>query len=456
MKKTKIIGTIGPASLQLDELERMYKKGMDCVRINTAYGSPNLYKSVMDNVREIADIPIILDIKGPEIRLQAEEDKHVEEGDLLEIGFEKGEFRFNHDIYSEISVDDEIFIDNGKIRSQVVGKEKGKLKLRFLEEGGLSDGKGVNIPSKQLLTPTLTEKDLSLIEFAKEMNIDYLAYSYTRNARDINHLRSKLKNSDIEIIAKIENLAGLNNFGEILDSADSIMVARGDLGIEISLEKVPMAQKSIIRQCNIKGKTVITATEMLESMIEKPEPTRAEVSDVANAILDGTDAVMLSGETSIGKYPAKSVSMIKRIAKEVETNVKSQIWEEKSKTLSETISKAIQRICQDKPIDKIVTLTRSGFTARMISRFKLSQPILAVAPVEGVKRRLEIAFGVIPVHFDYLEKGNKVLSTAKKLLSSGLVEKNETVLFTAAFGTAVKHASNMIEIHEIKDLLNSG
>lgn len=454
MKKTKIVCTVGPSSLELDKLEKMYNQGMDCVRINTAYGSRDRYELVVHNSREIADIPIMLDIKGPEVRLQAEKSTMVERGELLEFGSNES-FGFNHDIYSEMSVEDIIYLDNGKIKTQVEEKEDDRLKLRVLRGGELSDGKGVNIPGGQLSVPALTEKDEKLIDFGRGMDIDYLALSYTRNAADIEELISRTEDFDVGIIAKIESFEGLNNFKSILDTSDAVMVARGDLGIEISLEKVPMVQKSIIKQCNEKGKTVITATEMLESMIDKPNPTRAEVSDVANAILDGSDAVMLSGETSIGEYPVESVSIMSRIAKEVEPNIKSQILEEKSKTLSETISKAIQRICQDKPIDKIVTLTRSGFTARMISRFKLPQQIIATTSNKKVKRRLELAFGVKTVHFDYTTKDNKVLSTAKKLLSSDLIEKNDTVLFTAALATNIPHASNLIEIHKIEDLLTA-
>jgi len=240
-----------------------------------------------------------------------------------------------------------------------------------------------------------------------------------------------------------------------LDVSDYIMVARGDLGIEISVEKVPMVQKSIIKSCNEEGTPVITATEMLESMMNQPRPTRAEVSDVANAILDGTDANMLSGETSVGEYPVKSVNTMHKIAREIEPNISSDLSLEKSETFSETISKAIHRICKENTkIDKIVTLTRSGFTARMISRFRLSQPILAVTPSENICKRLKLIFGVEPLQFNYLNNEKKILSSAKRLLSANLVGGDDFVLFTAAIHTNTPHTSNLIEVHRIENLLD--
>ena len=256
------------------------------------------------------------------------------------------------------------------------------------------------------------------------------------------------------IIAKIENFEGVKNFEEILDAVECVMIARGDLGVEIELERVPLVQKSIIRLCNQRGKTVVTATDMLESMIYQPTPTRAEVSDVANAILDGTDAVMLSGETSIGKYPVESVSMMTRIAKETEAAASSHVEDGRFINVSDAISKAIQRICQNMPVDKVVTLTRSGYTAKMIARFRIAQPIIAVTPEERVKKQLELVFGVYPVHIDYRGEKDRILTVAKKLHSANLIDKEDTVLFTAAFRTVLKHASNLIEIHNIRELMN--
>ena len=427
---------------------------MNGARINTAYGDMDQYGMIVNNIRETAEIPIIVDIKGPEIRLRTKRRRIVKKGEVIEVGFRDEEVSFNHDFYDEMRIGDVIYIDNGKIRTRIIEKTNRILRLFVMNGGEIDNGKGVNIPKKQLSIPSLTEKDLKIIEFAKEHNIEFIALSFTRSRKDIENFKANSDGFKGAIIAKIENIEGLRNFEEILDSVNCIMIARGDLGVEIDLERVPLIQKSIIKQCNQIGKTVVTATEMLESMIYEQSPTRAEVSDVANAILDGTDAVMLSGETSIGKYPVESVSMMSRIARETEVAVKSHIEDSGFVNVSDAISKAIQKICRSMPIDKVVTLTRSGYTARMIARFKITQPIIAVTPEERVKKQIELVFGVYPVYIDYRDERDRILAVAKKLHSMNLIKEDDTVLFTAAFRTVLKHASNLIEIHEIKELIN--
>ncbi len=427
---------------------------MNGARINTAYGTLDQYKLIVDNIRETADIPIIVDIKGPEIRLRVKRKRTIKKGDLLEVGFNREEISFNHDFYDKMNIGDDVYIDNGKIRTRVAEKDSGILRLLVRNDGEIDDGKGVNIPNKQLSVPSLSKKDLEIIEFAKEHDVEYIALSFARNVQDVNILKSKADGFKGAIIAKIENFEGVKNFEEILDAVECIMVARGDLGVEIEPERVPLVQKSIIRLCNQTGKTVATATEMLESMMRQPTPTRAEVSDVANAILDGTDAMMLSGETSIGKYPVESVSMMSRIARETETAASSHVEDGNFINISDTISKAVQRICQSMPVDKIVTLTRSGYTARMIARFRIAQPIIAVTPEKRVKKQLELVFGVYPVHIDYRNEKDRIIVVANKLHSMGLINDEDTVLFTAAFRTVMKHASNLIEIHNIRELMD--
>jgi len=454
LKKTKIICTIGPASLQTEMLQRMYQVGMNGARINTAYGTLDQYRLIVNNIRETADIPIIVDIKGPEIRLRVRRKRIIKKEDVVEIGFNHEEISFNHNFYDKMSIGDDVYIDNGKIRTRVVEKNNGILRLLVTNGGEIDDGKGVNIPNKQLSVPSLSKKDLEIIEFAKEYDVEYIALSFTRSVQDVKNLKSEAEGFKGAIIAKIENFEGVKNFEEILDAVECIMIARGDLGVEIEPERVPLVQKSIIRLCNQVGKTVVTATEMLESMMYQPTPTRAEVSDVANAILDGTDAVMLSGETSIGKYPVESISMMSRIARETETAVESHVEDGKFINISDTVSKAIQRICQNMPVDKIVTLTRSGYTAQMIARLRIAQPIIAVTPEKRVKKQLELVFGVYPVHIDYRNEKDRILAVANKLHSMNLISDEDTVLFTAAFRTVVKHASNLIEIHNIKELMD--
>jgi pyruvate kinase len=431
----------------------MYSAGMSGVRINTAYGDTNQYRGIVESVKEIGEIPIIVDVKGPEIRINAKK-RTVHEGDILEVGFNGQDISFNWNFYDKITAGDFIIIDNGKIRTHVVEKANKTLRLKVLSGGEITNGKGVNVPKKQLAVPTLSAKDKELIRFAKEYSVEYIALSFTRNAQDVINVKSEAKGFNGALIAKIENSEGINNFAEILECSDGIMVARGDMGVEIEPEKVPLVQKSIIRLCNQKGKPVITATDMLESMMQQPMPTRAEVSDVANSILDGTDVTMLSGETAVGKYPVESVAMMSRIAAEAEKATRSHVEEEGFTNISNTISKAVQRICQTMPITKIITLTRSGYTARMIARFKISQPIIAVTPDENVKKQLELVFGVYPATIDYQKQKDHILYVANKLYSMNLISDEDTVLFTAAFRTLTKHSSNLIEIHKIEELRN--
>ena len=452
MKKTKIICTIGPASLSRNVLTKMYRAGMNGARINTAYGTLDQYRITIRSLREVADIPIIIDVKGPEIRLKTKDKKTINKGDTFDVG-KNEKISFNNNIYEEMHVGDTVLIDNGRLRTTVTEKRKDTLKLLATTSGEIHDGKGVNIPNKKLTVPTLTSKDLKIIDLAKKRDVEFIALSFTRNAEDVNNLKKEAHGFKGAVIAKIENSEGVENFNEILDAADGIMVARGDLGIEIKPEKVPQVQKSIIRKCNQRGKTVVTATEMLESMTHQPNPTRAEVSDVANAILDGTEVTMLSGETAVGQYPVESVAMMSRIANETEKAVESHVQDEGFINTSDTISKAVQRICQEMPINKVVTLTRSGYTARMISRFKLIQPIIAVTPDNRVKKQLELSFGVYPVHIDYPKEKDHILATANKLHSMGIIRDRDTILFTAAFRTSKQHSSNLIEIHDIRELL---
>jgi pyruvate kinase len=454
LKKTKIVCTVGPASLEAETLERMFQAGMNCVRINTAYGDLDLYKQVVDRVREVADIPVMVDLKGPEIRLRTDKERTVMKGEVLEAGFNGEAISFNHNFIDQMNVGDVVLIDNGRIRTVVTEKADASLHL-LVEEGAgvVADGKGVNIPKKQLMVPTLSPWDLKVIEFAKEQEVEVLALSFTRNAEDVANLKSAAEGFEEAVISKIENFEGITNFKEILKASEGIMVARGDMGVEIEPERVPLVQKSLVRMCNQAGKTVVTATEMLESMMHQPNPTRAEVSDVANAILDGTDATMLSGETAVGEYPVESTAMMARIALEVEKATKSSVEDRGFVNISDTVSSSIQRICQNMPLDKVVTLTRSGYTAKMISRFKIKQPIIAVTSNPTAKRQLELVYGVVPVHIDYSQEKDRIQAVACTLYAMKLLDIEDTVLFTAAFRTKKKHASNLIEIHALKELM---
>jgi len=445
--------TIGPASVETKTLEQMVQAGMNCVRINTAYGDLESYKRILENVRKVSDLPILVDLKGPEIRLKMDEQQIVKIGEKLKVGFSGESVRFNHNFIDEMNIGDTVYMDNGKIKTVVIEKYEKFLVLLVERAGKISDGKGVNVPNKILNVPTLSNRDKKIIGFAKDNDVEFLALSFTRNAQDVIKLRQEAKDFQGAFLSKIENFEGITNFKEILEASDAIMIARGDLGVEIASEKVPLVQKSLIRMCNQEGKPVVTATEMLESMMYYPNPTRAEVSDVANAILDGTDATMLSGETAIGKYPVDTVAMMAKIAVEAEKATKNTIKKMGFINISDTVSWSITKICESMPLTKIVTLTRSGYTAKMISRFRVEEPIIAVTPTLQVKKQLELVYGVVPVHYDYTTKDDRIMSVASKLHKMKLLHIEDLVLFTAAFRTKMKHSSNLIEIHSLKELL---
>ncbi len=430
----------------------MRRAGMSGIRINTAFGNFDQYREVIQNVREVGDIPIMLDLKGPEIRIRVSSSVEVSVGDLVEAG-EGRPLSFNHDVLSQLDVGDRVMIDDGKLSMRIAERRNRSLRLRVERGGMIEDGKGVNIPGKRLVVPSVSEKDKKVMSFAEECGAEFIALSFVRRRDDLVNLKGLAPNLQAEFIAKIENGEGVDNLEEILEEADGIIVARGDLGVEMELEKVPLIQKRIIQRCNQKGKLAITATEMLESMTSSPTPTRAEVSDVANAILDGTDTLMLSEETAIGKYPAEAVAMMTRIAENVEGSVQTQVKEEWFRDVSSTVSRSIWQIANEMPLDKVITMTRTGYTAKMIARFRLRQPIVAVTAGETVQKQLELYYGVQPIRFDYEKSEDKILSVAQMLHSRNVVDENENILFTAGVRTAKPHASNLIEIHNIGELL---
>ncbi len=452
-KKTKILCTIGPSSLSIKTLRKMFEAGMDGARINTVFGDLQEFKEKIENIRTVSDLPILLDLRGVGIRTRMVGKWQVKKGDVITSEFEGKSFGFNYDIIDQLDVGDPLFIDDGRIQMEVVKKEDKQIHLLMKNDGILEDRKGVNVPNKNLKVPIFSDEDLKVIDFANKHNIEFLGLSFTRSRDDILNLRKRLGNKNVSIIAKIENIQGVNNFEEILTEAQGIMIARGDLGVEIALEKVPLIQKRLISMCNQHGKLVITATDMLDSMISKSTPTRAEVSDVANAIIDGTDVVMLSGETSIGKYPIKAVSVMAKIAKQAESLLVNKVKERKFYDISRTISRSVWQISETMPLNKVVTMTKTGYTARMIARFKLKQPIIAVTANRVVKNQLALVYGVFPLLFEYEEEKDKILSVAKTLCDRGVLEEDDIVLFTAGFRTYQKHSSNIIEIHTIQELI---
>lgn len=454
-KKTKILCTLGPASKRPAVLRRMFHAGMNATRINIAHGDFGEYREMIRNVRSVFDIPIAVDIKGPELRIQSRGACVMQKGKTVTVGFKKtDDLYFSHDIYDQMKVGDHVSIYDGLIKTSVAWKRDGEVGLKVKIGGCFEGNKGVNLPGKHIDVPFLSSKDKEAVRMSVDEHVDHIALSFVRGALDISNLRRHLRGADIGVISKIENHEGVQNIDEIIDASDAVMIARGDLGVEVHTEKLPLIQKDIIVKCNIKGKPVIVATEMLKSMVENLRPTRAETSDVANAVLDGADAVMLSEETSVGKNPVETVATMTRILREAEPHVVSKIPFTHYESIHRSIGKAVYDICQQLHIDKIVTLTRSGYTAQLISRFRLHKDILAVTHSDKIRKRLCLSYGVNPVVYKHMPTEEQIKKSALFLHNKGLLKLNEIVLFTAGIYTEREHATNTIQIHKIRELLN--
>ncbi|MFC1774906.1 pyruvate kinase [Nanoarchaeota archaeon] len=451
MKKVKIVATIGPASDSPKMLRDLVKAGMNCVRLNTAYRDNKYYSSIIQRVRQFSEIPIMLDIKGTDIRFKTDQDLTLKRGDTLRVGFRKGKAYFNKHFYNDLHIGDIIFFKGGLYKSKVTHKAHHSITLQFLTSAKLLNGTGVNVLKDLTLKPLLSKKDKEVLKLAKKQNVEYIALSFTKSKHDILEVKRHLNDDSIGIIAKIESGQGVRNVSEILDVADGIMVARGDLGVETPKERIPLLQKQLIKEANQRGKIVITATEMLQSMVEQPIPTRAETTDVANAILDGTDSIMLSAETALGKYPILAVKEMSSIAKETEPYVKSKV-KISDDEISEVITNSVSHFCSILDMSKIITITRSGFTARMISRFKNNEEIIAITRDNKSKRKMELIYGVTPIHFKKMPRTDQVVACAKFCHKKGLLRKQDTVLFTAGTITK-KHGTNTITIIKIKDVI---
>ncbi|MEM3374761.1 MAG: pyruvate kinase [Candidatus Woesearchaeota archaeon] len=464
LKKTKIIATIGPSSKELNILEKMVESGMDIIRINSAHGDIEQYKNIIKNINELnkrityKKISVLLDVKGPEIRIISDKKYDLKYNDIIEIFFPTNSMKskkkdtmkmpiFNHFFKSQTG--NKILVNDGLYELEIIKKNKNSIVLKALMNLQITNKLRVNIPGVEYDSEILSENDKKVILELKN-EFDFLALSYVRNKNDLINARNFLNknNIDVKIISKIENIAAVNNFDEILEYSDAIMVARGDLGVELKHEKVPIIQKEIIKKCNQKGKAVITATQMLQTMVENPVPTRAETSDVANSILDGTDAIMLSAESATGKFPINAVKEMTKIAKEVEPYVKSNVVLEKTENISEATAKSISEITKLLNIKKVIALTHTGFTAKMLSRFRLKQPIYAICN-EKIAKELILYYGVEPFIFNNgLENMKNFINT---LINQKRLLKEDLILI--ASGTK-PNETNLIEINYVHEILN--
>lgn len=477
LRKAKIVCTIGPASESVDTLVKMIHAGMNVARLNFSHGTHEEHAARIKNIRAACEqtgkhIAILLDTKGPEIRTGSLAVDAVElvEGNTLVLTTEEiaGTAERVSITYKElpqdVSVGSTILIDDGLIGLVVESIEGGDIICRIKNGGPLKSKKGVNVPGVQVNLPGITAKDAEDIEFGISQGLDFIAASFVRKAADILEIRQILErhNVKIDVIAKIENQEGVDNVDEILAVADGLMVARGDLGVEIPAEEVPLVQKRLIYKCNELGKPVITATQMLDSMQRNPRPTRAEASDVANAIFDGTDAIMLSGETAAGKYPVESVATMERIAVRTEQELNyHEIFQlqamRKQVTITEAISQAVANAALDLDSAAIITPTESGHTARMVSKYRPKAPIIAVTPHADVLRRLSLVYNVYPLLAQMAHTTDEMLElSVQESLNSGMVRHGDLVIITAGVPVRETGTTNIMKIHVIGDVIARG
>ncbi|MFD0716474.1 pyruvate kinase [Paenibacillus sp. GCM10027626] len=478
MRKTKIVCTIGPSSESLENTKKLINAGMNVARLNFSHGDfeehGNRIKNIRQGAKELGKtVAILLDTKGPEIRLGklSEEPIELEQGETITLTTEEILGDRNRvpvtyaNLPSDVSVGSTILIDDGLIGLTVEAIKGTDIVCRIVNSGAIKSKKGVNVPGVNISLPGITEKDAGDIVFGIEQGVDFIAASFVRKASDVLEIRELLERHNaghIQIISKIENQQGVDNLDEILEVSDGLMVARGDLGVEIPAEEVPLVQKMMIEKCNRAGKPVITATQMLDSMQRNPRPTRAEASDVANAIFDGTDAIMLSGETAAGKYPVESVQTMSSIAVRAESALQyREIFRKQAnaqqKTVTEAISQAVANSALDLEAKAIITSTESGYTARMVSKYRPKSPIIAVTPVEQVKRRLALVWGVIPVSGTPASTTDEMFDIAVRGgIDSGIVMLGDTVIITAGVPVGQSGTTNLIKIHTVGELLARG
>lgn len=467
MKKTKIISTIGPASNSIEVMSKMVDKGMDCARINLSHATQEDILKTLDVIKKVrkscrAPVAIMYDTKGPEFRTLKFKDGGItlQKGDTIKmtksclLGNEK-EFGVNHsDAIDFIKIGNKVLIDNALLELEVIEKKDDFLVLKALGDGEIQDNKTVNVPGVDLKLDFISEVDRKDITFAARHDCDYLALSFVNKKEDVIAAREIIEEAggDACIISKIESRTGIENIDDIIDESDGIMVARGDLGVEVPMEELPMIQKTIIKKCREKGKFAIVATEMLASMYENPRPSRAEVTDVANAVLDGTDCVMLSGETTIGKYPVPAVAIMSKICEYVESTIDytKHVAYKGRIGISDTIAKLVKDAVEYSDIKLIVTPTMTGFTASRISNLRPNSIILACCPSNHIAEKIVLNFGVKPVVTDIYETTDEMVENARKIAEKEFnLNKGDLIIITGGFPLGESKKTNYLKIIEI-------
>jgi pyruvate kinase len=477
LRRTKIVCTIGPASEDLNTIKELILRGMDVVRLNFSHGSLDEHDARINKVREASRqlgkrVGILVDTRGPEIRIKTFKEGSVElkEGEPFTLTTEdvEGDVRkvsvTCKELPASLTAGARILLADGLIELKADKLTPTEIHTVVIHGGRLSSRKSINLPGVSLNIPFLSAADKRDMEFALQRDVDFIAASFIRRADDVISIRRlvEAKQSEVKIIAKIESNEGVENFSEILKVADGIMVARGDLGVETPAEDVPLVQKRFIAACNQAGKPVITATQMLDSMIRHPRPTRAEASDVANAIFDGTDALMLSGETAEGLFPLESVETMARIAKRTEEALEyKKILEhfetDIQNTVTDAISYATCRSAQDLGASAIISATQSGHTARMVSKYKPKAPIIAVTPSEKVASALSLTWGVYPLLCPPTPHTDEIFNTAVKVaLEAKMIDYGDLIILTAGVPVGVPGTTNFLRIDTVGEVIIHG
>ena len=469
--KTKILATLGPATQDVEAIKQLILAGVDGLRLNLSHGTYDFFEEIFNSIHtacleENSPLAVLVDVQGPKIRIGELEQPSINlvTGNSIEITIEdiKGNEQIISTSYKQLvddaKIGDPILINDGLVRLKVIQKKSKSLVCEIVNGGVLTPKKGMNLPGMNLSTPSITEKDFNDLEFVLKHRVDYIALSFVRSANDVFELKNWLaaKGKTMPVIAKIEKKEAVDNLTEIINAADGVMVARGDLGVELPPQEVPVLQKSIIKQCNALGKLVITATQMLESMINSPIPTRAEASDVANAVWDGTDVVMLSAETSIGNFPFRTVQMMNDIIIKAE-----QHYEDRTKNyfikpdtlqenLFDSVGKAIVEISKQINAQAIVVFTFEGRTARIISKYRPDSKIIAISNSFGTMNNLCLRWGVTSVFSEKIDKEHIAIEEAKELiLNAGLVAKGDLIIFTAGAPYSEKSRANWLRFEVI-------
>ena len=473
MRRTKIICTIGPASESAEMLTQLANAGMNVARLNFSHGTKEEHAQRIRDIRRVeqeigAPIAVLQDLPGPKIRTgPMPKTVTLSPGARFvfttrDVPGSAEEINLAHPELVQQAVPGQlVFVDDGQLEFRVESATSTDIITKVVVGGPLSGRKGVNMPGTKLSLPSVTESDIEDLQFGLANDVDWVAASFIRSAQDLAPVREAIKASgrSVRLIAKIEKSEAVDDIDAIIEAADGIMVARGDLGVEMPLEKVPVVQKTIIRKCNDAGKPVITATQMLESMTHNRRPTRAEVTDVANAIFDGTDAVMLSGETAVGEFPVDTVEMMSRIACQAEAFLDyRRLLQERAASAAKTVTEAIAMATVDIALDlgaaAIVTPTSSGATARAVSKYRPEAPIIGAAMFPNTYRQLALSWGVYPVLVAPSRNTDNTIEQAVEAATrAGLVKKGDTVVLTAGIPAGVPGRTNLIKVHTIGQAL---